>query len=52
MISTIPRYQIFDSKEKKFVSALYKDRKRARSRADKLDLEYGAIRYQVKEVNP
>lgn len=28
----------------------YGDRKRARSRANKLDLQYGAIRYLVREV--
>lgn len=40
-------YQIKDLRTKTWVSKVYawKDRKRARARANKLDLEYGAHRY-------
>lgn len=43
-------YHIIDNHTKRVVSAPYKSRRRARLRADRLDLEYGAIKYQVKEI--
>jgi hypothetical protein len=43
-------YEIWDIKEKRRVGTPYKARQRARTRADKLDLEYGAIRYIVRLV--
>lgn len=41
-------YIIVDTKTKKQVGKDYTDRQRASTRADKLDLEYGAVRYVVK----
>ena len=41
-------YQVIDNKTSEVVGT-YKTRKLARRRADKLDLEYGAIRYSVRE---
>ena len=45
-------YGLWDSKDKKWVSKHVprSSLKRLRNRADKLDNEYGAYRYQVKEV--
>jgi hypothetical protein len=43
-------FKIIDIKTQKQVGKPYADRKRARTRANKLDLEYGAIRYVVKQV--
>lgn len=45
-------YKIIDSKTGQQVGKDYtwKDRNRARSRADKLDLRYGAVRYIVKPI--
>ncbi len=40
-------YKIIDRKTGQQVGALYSFRTRARSRADKLDNEYGAYRYSV-----
>lgn len=44
------KYRIFNFRKQCFVGGLYQCRKRARNRADKLDLEYGAISYRVMEV--
>lgn len=44
------RWRIWDTKEKQFVGQPYKNKKRARTRMDNLDNEYGAYRYQVREV--
>ena len=40
---------IVDSQTGQFVSKpyLYKNRNKARARADKLDMEYGTVRYEV-----
>ena len=42
-----PVYRIIDNQTGQQVGADYKNRRRAYTRADKLDLEYGAIRYRV-----
>lgn len=42
-------HEVYDRKEKKVVGK-YKDAKRARTRADKLDNEYGAYRYGVRKI--
>lgn len=44
------RWRIWDTKAKEYVSQPYTNKKRARTRMDKLDNEYGAYRYQVREV--
>lgn len=44
------KYQVIDNVTKA-VQGTYATRKRARSRADKLDLQYGAIRYSVQTIN-
>lgn len=44
------KYEVFDIKTKEKVSGPYANRKRARSAADKKDLEHGAIRYGVRPV--
>lgn len=43
-------YRIWDCKDRAWVSSLYgpTQRKRAHTRANKLDQKYGAIRYSVK----
>jgi hypothetical protein len=46
------KYQIFNFRTQCNVGKPYACRKRAQRRADKLDLEYGAISYSVKEVSP
>ena len=43
------KYQVVD-KQTGAVKGMYVSRIRARNRADKLDNEYGAYRYYVKEV--
>lgn len=43
------KYQVIDRHTKKIMGT-YQDVKRARRRADKLDLEYGAYRYGVEKV--
>ena len=48
--ASLKRWRVWDMHDKKFVSAPYSNKKRARSRVDKLDNEYGAYRYTVKEV--
>lgn len=45
------RYQIIDTKTGQQVGKDYASRARARSRADRLDNEYGAYRYAVR-VSP
>lgn len=44
---------IVDSQTGEFVSEpyLYKNRNKARARADKLDMDYGAVRYKVVPFN-
>lgn len=42
-------YQVIDNRTKAIIGT-YKTLRRANSRADQLDLIYGAIRYQVKKV--
>lgn len=42
-------YQIIDNQTKEIIGT-YKTRKRATTRADKLDIKYGAIRYIVKPI--
>ena len=41
-------YSIVDIQTKAVVGKPYNDRSRARTQANKLDLKYGAIRYQVR----
>jgi hypothetical protein len=41
------KWVIIDNQTKKPVSKILTNRSRARSRADKLDLQYGAVRYRV-----
>lgn len=43
-------YQVIDGKTQKVVSGPYISRVRASRRANKLDLEYGAIRYHVRQL--
>lgn len=43
-------YEIYDTKDKKVVSKPSTNRRRLANRADKLDLEYGAVRYVVRPV--
>jgi hypothetical protein len=43
-------YRIIDTKTGQQVGTDYSDARRARSRADKLDNEYGAYRYSVRRV--
>lgn len=45
-------YQIIDIKTGLPVGKSYKNARRARTRRDKLDLQYGAIRYRVERVAP
>lgn len=42
-------YQVIDTKTRAVMSS-HKDRKQARSKADRLDLAYGAVRYVVRFV--
>ena len=44
-------YQIYDIQTKLFTKGEYSTLKRARSKADKLNLSYGAHRYVVKTNN-
>jgi len=46
------RYQIYNTRTKQNVGKPYKCRKRARTRAEKLDLEYGAYSYTVRYIYP
>lgn len=45
-------YEIVDRHTGEVVSQPYRNKKRARTRADKLDNDYGAYRYQVREKKP
>ena len=49
-IQSLPAYEVVDSKTGKVMGKPYNSRSRARGRADKLDNEYGAYRYQVRKV--
>jgi len=44
-------YQVIDNRTKA-IMGVYKTLRRANRKADQLDLIYGAIRYQVKKVQP
>jgi len=44
------KYQIYNFRKQCFIGKTYECRKKARRRADKLDLEYGAISFRVMEV--
>ena len=44
------KYQVIDFKTGQ-VMGIYVSRRRARAKADKLDLEYGAYRYFVRAVD-
>ena len=44
------QYRIYNFRTKEFIGHPYKCRKLARRRCDKLDLIYGAISYQVTEI--
>lgn len=46
----VRKWRIWDTKEKVWASKPYSNKNRARTRMDKLDNEYGAYRYQVKEI--
>ena len=43
-------WAIWDNIGRNWASKPYSDRRRARGRADRLDLQYGAIRYSVRPV--
>ena len=43
------KFQVIDRQTNQ-VMGTYASRKRARNKADRLDLEYGAYRYYVKQV--
>lgn len=45
------QYIIINRRTNDRASGVYKCRRRARHRANKLDLEYGAINYKVCEIN-
>ncbi len=47
--SMVTKWRIWDTHDKVWVSAPYNNKKRARTRMDKLDNEYGGYRYQVRE---
>ena len=45
-------YELIDTQTQKVIATYsYAQRNRARARRDKLDLEYGAIRYILKPTN-
>ena len=44
------QYRIIDNHTKQQIGKLYTSRVRATRRRDKLDLQYGAIRYRVERV--
>ena len=46
----IVSYRIWDCIEKRYIGATYTNRKRAETRADKLDIGYGAYRYYTKKI--
>lgn len=43
-------WRIWDPKESQWASSTYKNKRRARNKIDKMDNEYGAYRYKLKEV--
>lgn len=43
------KWEIFDRIDRRVIG-VYTDKRRARNRADRLDLEYGAIRYSVRPL--
>lgn len=43
-------YEIIDIQTKRRVGTTYESRQRAQRRADRLDMEYGAVRYVVYNV--
>jgi hypothetical protein len=45
-----PRWIVWDVRTQRAVGKPYLNRRRAVTRADKLDLEYGAYRYQVRAL--
>jgi hypothetical protein len=49
-IKPIESFEVVDSRTGKVMGKPYNSRSRARSRADKLDNEYGAYRYKVRRV--
>ena len=46
----MPTYRIIDGQTRQPMGGTYQNRSRATTRADKLDLEYGAVRYRVEPV--
>ena len=46
------KYQIYNVRTKQNVGTTYNCRKRARTRAEKLNLEYGAYSYTVRFIYP
>ena len=44
------QYKVFDLSDRKVVGSIYATGKRARKRAEKLNLEYGAHRYYAQVV--
>lgn len=50
MMDKTVKYRIVDLQTKSQVGTLYNNRKRAHTRADRLDMEYGAYRYMVEPV--
>jgi hypothetical protein len=45
------QYQVIDQQTKQ-VMGTYQSRSRARNKADQLDMQYGAIRYYVRTIEP
>jgi hypothetical protein len=43
-------WRIWDPKDKQWASSTYKNKRAARNKIDKMDNEYGAYRYKLKEV--
>lgn len=46
------KYEVYDRRDGRKVGGPYSTRQRARSVRDKKDLEYGAVRYGIREVQP
>ena len=51
MTDDTTRYKLWDRIEKVYIGSDYTDRDRARSAADKKDMEYGSGRYSVDPIN-
>ena len=51
MADNTTRYKLWDRVEKVYVGSDYTDKDRARSAADKKDMEYGSGRYAVDPIN-